>query len=264
MEFFGLLLINIFIGVIFYLVITLKLEKSASDFREKRLREEMDKIIQEFNATAERNISILESKIRTMKALLERTGELKKFDQIIGDENILDKTGGDDNVAAAVLTPEPVAAHAVQQPLAKPGLPVKSAITKAVERMSVFIDKIFITIEKMNTRRSSSAGDVHPDMLHYTGNTGAGQVKLSDAENIPVIEKNLIDVESLIAAQQNAESKDRAVTPEDAAEIMSQCKDRYSVISQLHERGCPEKDIAEYTGIPVGEIRLILNLNSSL
>ncbi len=80
MQFFFLLLFNIFLGAVLYLVISLKLERSATEFRERRLRKEMDDIIKEFNMTAERNISILENRIGTLKKLLEKTGDIKSLD----------------------------------------------------------------------------------------------------------------------------------------------------------------------------------------
>ena len=65
MEFLLLLLTNVFIGAFLYLVISLKLEKKSSEFREKKFRKEMDDIMREFNSAADRNISLLENKIDT-------------------------------------------------------------------------------------------------------------------------------------------------------------------------------------------------------
>ena len=77
MQLLLLLLFNLFMGAVMYLVISLKLERSATEFRERKLRKEMDEIIREFNATAERNISILENRIKTMRRLLEKSGDIK-------------------------------------------------------------------------------------------------------------------------------------------------------------------------------------------
>ncbi|MFC1671138.1 hypothetical protein ACFL20_12175, partial [Spirochaetota bacterium] len=63
MQFFIIIVINLIMGALFYLVISLKLEKSSTHFREDKLRKEMDDIINEFNLVTERNVSILESKI---------------------------------------------------------------------------------------------------------------------------------------------------------------------------------------------------------
>ena len=69
-----ILLTNLFTGTILYLVLSLKLEKSADEFRIKKLRREIDETIREFNATAERNISLLENRIKTAKTVLNGSG----------------------------------------------------------------------------------------------------------------------------------------------------------------------------------------------
>jgi hypothetical protein len=69
-----MIMVNIFIGVALYLIISLKLERSATEFRQQRLRKEMDEIIKEFTQTADRNISLLEHKIVIMKRKPEELG----------------------------------------------------------------------------------------------------------------------------------------------------------------------------------------------
>ena len=86
MQLVLLILINVIMGTIFYLILRLKLEKYASDYREKRLKREMDEIICEFNATAERNISILENRIEIFKKLLEKSGAISKIDFSVDDD----------------------------------------------------------------------------------------------------------------------------------------------------------------------------------
>src|SRR4030042_690730 len=86
MQFFFLFLFNVFLGAVLYLVISLKLERSATEFRERRLRKEMDEMIKEFNMTAERNISILESRIGMLRKLLEKSGDIKSLDITMSGE----------------------------------------------------------------------------------------------------------------------------------------------------------------------------------
>src|SRR3990172_3760660 len=86
MQFFFLLLFNIFMGAVMYLIISLKLERSATEFRERKLRKEMENVIHEFNAAAERNISILENKIKILRRLLEKSGDMKLFDVTIDEQ----------------------------------------------------------------------------------------------------------------------------------------------------------------------------------
>jgi hypothetical protein len=65
MEFVLLIFINIIMGTIFYLILRLRLEKHASDYKEKRLKREIDEIISIFNETAERNIQFLKIELIT-------------------------------------------------------------------------------------------------------------------------------------------------------------------------------------------------------
>ena len=88
MQLIILIMVNILIASVFYLVISLKLERSATEFRSKRLRKEMEELINEFNNTAERNLSLLEYKINILRELLKRGDALNGIDIIIDDENV--------------------------------------------------------------------------------------------------------------------------------------------------------------------------------
>ena len=79
--------VNVLICTIFYLFISLKLEKSASDFYVKKLRKEMDDTIREFNQTADRNISILENRIKLMQKILKKSGHIENIDIEISGKN---------------------------------------------------------------------------------------------------------------------------------------------------------------------------------
>lgn len=85
MQLLIMILINIAMAVVLYLVISLRLERSASEFREQKLRKEMDAIMREFNRAAERNITLLEHRIETMKRLLERSGDITSVDFTVAD-----------------------------------------------------------------------------------------------------------------------------------------------------------------------------------
>ncbi len=93
MQFFFLLLFNVFLGAVLYLIISLKLERSATEFRERRFRREMDEIIKEFNVTAERNISLLESRIRQLRRLLEKSGDIRTLDVTLDEEEAAENAG---------------------------------------------------------------------------------------------------------------------------------------------------------------------------
>ena len=76
MEFFLLFIFNIFTGAVIYLILSLKIERTSATFQEQKLKKEMGEIITEFNSTAERNITLLESRINIMKRLLSEKGDL--------------------------------------------------------------------------------------------------------------------------------------------------------------------------------------------
>ncbi|HPA62656.1 MAG TPA: hypothetical protein PLM72_01750 [Spirochaetota bacterium] len=84
-TFFAVVFTNILIGAVLYLVISLKLEKTSSAFFSRKLKKEMDEIINEFNETAERNISILENRISLMKKILEKAS-VEGVDLTINEE----------------------------------------------------------------------------------------------------------------------------------------------------------------------------------
>jgi hypothetical protein len=77
-TFLAAFLTSVLICTVFYLIIVLKIEKNSTKFFSARLRREMEEMINEFNLTAERNITLLESRIAVMQKLLERTGDYGK------------------------------------------------------------------------------------------------------------------------------------------------------------------------------------------
>ncbi len=86
LTFFVTICVNVLICTIFYLFISLKLEKSASEFYAKKFRKEMDETIREFNQTADRNISLLENRINVFKILLQKSGQIDTVDYTLDDE----------------------------------------------------------------------------------------------------------------------------------------------------------------------------------
>lgn len=80
LNFFIILLTNIFTGVVLYLVLTLKLERSSSEYQHEKFKREAAEVIREFNASAERNISVLENRMSQLKRLLELSGAKQGVD----------------------------------------------------------------------------------------------------------------------------------------------------------------------------------------
>jgi len=46
--------------------------------------------------------------------------------------------------------------------------------------------------------------------------------------------------------------------------LLNSTDDKYKIISVLYDKGFAVDTIADYSGIPVGEVKLVLNLNGSL
>ena len=235
MEFFFLLISNVFIGAVLYLVISLKLEKKSSEFREKKFRREMDEVIKEFNITAERNISILENRIEMLKRLMEKNGDIKSIDLCI-DEG---KTKGYDN---------------------------------KMENEKTKID--IIANEEVQDNKKDDIVNFKKSLLNFTGKVKSSIINIK--ENIlekkgsppvfhdqVIIEKDLsridlIDSEIPIKLKEDAAE----VNEDEILEVLSSSDDRYSAIYILHDKGCPAEVISRYSGIPVGEVKLVLNLSN--
>jgi len=253
MEFFILLLVNVFMGAVLYLVISLKLEKSASNFRERRLRKEMDEIIREFNETADRNISILESRIKTLKRMLEKTGDLKTLDVTLDDDIQEPKplpvkkpevAHGPD--ADDINASEGTTMGAVNN---IPPLTLKSGLI-------MLAGKIF---ERISARfRPAGKSD-----REYRG---PENVRTEDGRRFDsLIEKDLSSVKVEKADAPGTEKHASMIlTDEEIGMICAEAKDKYSMISKLYQKGCSIEKISSCSGMPQGEVMLVLNLNRPL
>ncbi|HRX16507.1 MAG TPA: hypothetical protein P5123_09340 [Spirochaetota bacterium] len=80
LNFFMILLTNIFTGVIIYLVLTLKLEKSSTGYHIQKYKREIDEMMREFNNSAETNITLLENRIKLCKKMLKLSGSIESLD----------------------------------------------------------------------------------------------------------------------------------------------------------------------------------------
>ncbi|MBN2160596.1 MAG: hypothetical protein JW807_14500 [Spirochaetes bacterium] len=254
MQFFFLLLFNVFLGAVLYLIISLKLERSASEFRERRLRKEMDEIIKEFNLTAERNISILESRIRAMRNLLDRSGEIKQLDITLDGE--------DESAVKEPQTCGPALAADDDGGLLSTDAPRSSennVVALIKKGLILFFRKIITILPARTVDEATVTGTA--------GNDGAcsapdaapvfpTRVGLPERANI-LIEKEL---SVSMRAQETPGRTQDPITEEEISEIIRSSEDKYSMVSVLFERGCGIEDISRYSGIPAGEVRLVLNL----
>lgn len=259
MDFFILLVVNIFIGAIVYLVISLKLEKSASTFREKKLRKEMDEIIKEFNAAAERNISLLENRISVAKRLLDRTGDMKKID--IFDENEMrhNSEGDVDTLKKERKKAEPErgdSSYSNEQHIQKiktEQIAIDHHSYQSAEkiRQNGVVKKSLILFENMFTffGRKIVGEKLYSEKF--------GKRKQNDIQPVmPVsIEKDFSTLEPVKPVD---DFSDEALLS-----AFSTTADKYSLIEDLYCKGCPVDLLAFHSGIPAGEIKLVLNLKGA-
>ena len=262
MEFLLLVVINIFMGAIFYLVISLKLEKSATEFREKRLRREMDTVMREFNLAAERNITILENKIAVMKKLLEMNGDLKSLDVTVGDD--IQKKGlnlAEENSPREKSAETASDGHAPALSFIKA---VRLRLMDFCERFLLVLYDFLVRILNRSGRTVPGSDEKAPSLFEQ--NLGkiidarpAGSGALNETGGLYdiKIEKDFKDLRSM---EEKREPESTGINEEEIIRIVSSSRDRYSVISELHGKGCPADTIAKYSGIPAGEISLVLNL----
>ena len=227
MYLFIIILVNIFIGVAVYLIISLKLERSASDFRQQRLRKEIDEMLKEFNSAAERNISLLESRINIMKRLLEQSGSFKGVDFVAGNDDADVK-----NQNMEEKNPLMPASENDMPPVTfKQSLrDIKTAVSSGIKvTKKNFIVKL---AEK------------------YIDESEKNSAKTDDSTALITKDLSALDFE---------EKTEDPFGDERLSELFSSSDDKNALIASLVNEGCPWEIITRFSGKPAGEIRLILN-----
>lgn len=201
LTFFITIAVNILICTVFYLVVSLKIERSASEFRVKKFRKEMDDVIRDFNETADRNISLLENKIKLLKKMLEKNGLKDNIDFRV------DKTQEESQI------------------ILNEG--------KQFPKKANNFKKEDLVYKKENGKKSNS------NVIDFT---------VADKINIDYGE----------------EKKENTYSDEELSDLLKNAKDKHSVISKLYGEGYSAEIISRCSGIPTGEVKLILNLNGQL
>ncbi len=266
MQYLLIILINIFMWAIFYLVISLKLEKSASHFRERKFREEMDRLMTEFNSAADRNISLLENRISLLKKLLERTGNLDSIDLTLGqgekkdtekaDLNVKEKGSSGSHERVSIDLTES-AAHERPVFLNKGSKSIKLITRKfnhLMERLKNFAP------EKNNTvgRRFSEYDEVHEEQNSDSRRGSMVDMVLERGSVAELIKENeLPDSVNSLSSEEDREF----LGDEEILQMFSQSDDKFTVISQLFSMGYSIEKISQCSGMPAGEVKLVLNLN---
>ena len=284
MEFVILICVNIAMFAIFYLIISLKLERSASEFREKKLRKVMDDIIKEFNETSERNISILENKISVMKRLLDASGSKKSIDIRVSDEvspdvrqaadlgdtvappvfnNISGETGFSQSQRKNISTAERIGNRF---------LFLGHRLFNAGSRVGIIIREKLLGGMNYRNRNTGSTGNnspvimpsqslVRPERESLFDYTVDEQVSSTPYDDF-TIEKDYTDIKEHLLAADGTDEIDK-MSERELTGLFTSSEDKYNLISDLFNEGYTIELLSKSSGIPVGEIRLVLNLNNS-
>jgi hypothetical protein len=257
MQFFFLLLFNVFLGAVLYLVISLKLERSATEFRERRLRKEMDEMIKEFNMTAERNISILESRIGMLRKLLEKTGDIKSLDITMSGDEPNPRCADVGKETAPRMEYEHQAVP-LEETRPGPGQAYEENNAGSIIKKGLLLlfNKIIHILQPRNDGLPAYHGKTD-DAGTKSENTDndfrpAQAVRAESAGNL--IEKDLSGAIPGPAAVK------KQLTEDEITELAALSDDRYQLVTILFDKGCAIEDISKYSGIPAGEVRLVLNL----
>lgn len=254
MQFFALIMINVAMFAVFYLLISLKLERKATEFREKRMRRIMEEMINEFNETAERNISILENRISTLRRLLKISGEVSTLDVRLMD----DESGERKKTSAG--NPSKVFSDEVHQRVTSVSAPKPNAgdlLKVFIHDGADAISKTFKNILHRARSASASAAAMEGDK-----SSGYGYQHTAQRETDELIHKKRTESDLTTSAMKPKEEglNAKSDNDEDLAALFSAAGDKYALVSDLYARGYSIESISRSSGIPQGEIRLVLNL----
>jgi len=241
---------------LFYLIISLKLEKSASHFREQKLRSEMDEITKEFNAVAERNISMLETRIAVIKRLLERSGDIKSVDLVLGE-------GDEAGTAAADFETEKqsVVREQVEDPKEELSSEIKDFFKKGLI-LSFFRIKTFI--------RGFSGQDKTLPASSADGINNSETAEKVKAHSDPVSDAGFLEATLLppVPGLENESAADDSWESlpgdKEIQKLFAACDNKYNLVEDLYRKGCSIETLSRHSGIPAGEVKLVLNLNRSM
>ena len=272
MQYFVFFIINVFILAVFYLIFSLKLERNASEFREKKLKKVMDEIMTEFNSSAERNISILEKKIDVMKRLLERAGDLKSIDiSLESDDSIKSVSTGilhKDNkiemrkdVTKSFINEMPVEKIRMNNNLTTVKQSKKSLKYQTKKVINNIIEKVR---KALVINQDSGSGEEEKNFIDKTEIIPPGIGKNIDfviKKDIDELKKNLDITTSNEMIETEIKEDSEKFNEDKIKEMFCSSEDKYTLIVDLHKKGHEIEEISKFSGIPISEVRLVLNLN---
>jgi hypothetical protein len=287
MEFILLIFVNVIMGTIFYLILRLRLEKHASDYREKRLKREIDEIISVFNETAERNITILENRIEYLKKLLEKSGTIDNIDFKIDDSKYDGKEIKETEKKEKVVKTSKHITNIINDNLLsaleitdiETGISEKTTADNQEENYRS-ISKFYLQIKEKLTITYRSLMGHKPGMVAlYNKNGHSFDLKDNPArgDNLPAdvlsgssdVNKGkdyIIDSETYLSDPDLKDDvkNDKVLSGMDyeLEQMFRTSEDKYLLISELFNEGYSTEVICKCSGIPIGEIKLVLDLNS--
>ncbi|MCX8122843.1 MAG: hypothetical protein N3F66_01605 [Spirochaetes bacterium] len=277
MQLIILIMVNILIASIFYLIISLKLERSATEFRSKKLRKEMEELINEFNHTAERNLSLLEYKINILRELLKKADALPTLDITINDD---EKIAGakktkkrssqkiEDNDSA--LHPNKMSMQSVN--FETPYDSKKQTVRESNNNTLLYLQKEANSSFQENKSQLPTVKEqlaeigkiIFYRLRQYIENKSAKKANNSINQYVEDLSNTaILDYDE--PQEQFRGNSDMAIsTAFDENELMAlyrNADDKYLMIAKLYSQGCSLQLLSKISGIPVGEISLILNLS---
>ena len=270
MQFFALILINIAMFAIFYLLISLKLERKATEFREKKLRRLMEEMIADFNETAERNITLLENRINTMKRLLQSPGGIRSLDVSVMD-------GEEESIGIAPAPEETHTARGADTVEKKKAggngnAQVGPTLSMAGEALVKGAGTLARKLRGLMTKPRESDGMEEPhafpgDDISNPGERAVAERITGDTHHEPefmegrksgsLIQK---DFSALGSNAKKGTAADILAVEEEIMILFREAGDKYALVGDLYGKGYSIELISRSSGIPQGEIRLVLNL----
>lgn len=236
-----MILFNLFTGSVIYLILSLKIERTSSTFQEKRLRKEMDEIMTEFNAATERNISLLENKIELVKRIAGENGIIKNFDYTVKDEVF---ENNQKNINTAYIKDLSLSDNKkIEKNFNIPNeVSVKGNDLRFLHNL---IDKLpFIKKDVENIELKKFDTVLMNESVEYSIEKDLVRGSVFDLKADEDIYPDLTEEEE-----------------EGIEELFQNAEDKYGLLCNLHIKGYSIEELSRFSGIPVGEVKLIISLN---
>ena len=289
MDLLLLIIVNIVLATIFYLIMRLRLERSVHTYQEKKLLKIMDEVIREFDSTAERNISILENRISIMKRLLTEAGRIKPIDLNIGEfegqGSFINMTSSIDQKAsdagAVDCNNDPNCGlnfDKMSEAVSQKNISVKPAALHnsngiIKKNMSNYFSKLRECVKpnhKLNIKNQDMPGFPNQSDLYENCNSDISkELDATTLGNVSLRKDVVEDHDKDVIPEENflytdLTDGDVNLSEEDLSKLFIASTDKYSLINELYGNGFSIDIISRCSGIPVGEVKLVLDLNVTI